>query len=187
MIDSIQDNKEQIRKLHLQQREAMTPEEISDKGNRICEAIANTTEYKLAKQLFCYFPLGNEVNMLPLVLKSLNDGKIICFPKVISKTRMKFYKVSALDELEIGKFNVLEPKSTEEIVVNQESLMLVPGVVFDEENYRIGFGGGYYDRYLSTHMNKFLTTFGIGYDWQVVKKVPRNSFDVQLDRIITER
>lgn len=181
--------KNELRKSFLAKRELMSRDEIVSKSQSICDTILQSTEYKKAKQLFCYYPLASEVDIKALAKKGLADGKTIGFPKVINKTTIKFYKIESFEEFEKGNFNVMEPTTGKELSIQSETLMIVPGLVFDDENYRIGYGGGYYDRYIqkALEFNSFLTTIGVCYSWQRAEKLPRNSYDQKVDRILNER
>jgi len=181
--------KKELRDQHLSKRNLMSLEEVNSKSASICQLIINSEDFKRADQLFCFYPLGKEVDILPIVLEGFEQGKIICFPKVMDKKTIRFYKVNTLDDFELGKFNVMEPITTLEIKPSINDLMIVPGLVFDKSNGRIGYGGGYYDRYIQAAMtiNPEFTTFGVCYKWQLIEDLPKADYDQELYRIIYEQ
>lgn len=185
-MDSIKAKKSNLRKQHIKLRNDMKISDISLKSQLICNSIIETNEYQKAEQLFCFYPLGNEVDIIALIKQGLDDQKIVCFPKVMSKTTIKFYRVKSLDEFKVGNFNVMEPVSNEEVFIKEHSLMIVPGLAFDNQGNRLGYGGGYYDRYLDQDTNHYLHKIGVCYDWQKIKDVPVDEFDKKLNRTISE-
>jgi len=186
--DKLSEYKKKLRQIYLSKRNNMSSEEIKFKSESICKQILNSKEYTKASQLFCYYPLVNEVDILPVVKQGLRDGKVLCFPKVLNKTTIVFYQIKSLDDFVKGSFNVLEPVTTKEVNVNVNTLMIVPGLVFDEENYRIGYGGGYYDRYIMQSRSEIheFTTIGVCYFWQKTKLIQKDTYDQKLTRIINE-
>src|SRR5699024_7389164 len=105
-----------------------------------------------------------------------------CFPK---EKRLVFYKFTSYDELEIVYYNLKEPRplKTNEMDKDHIDLIIVPGLVYDQEGYRIGFGGGYYDRFLANYANETVSLAG---QIQMVTNVPSESFDIPVNHIITE-
>lgn len=188
-MENIEILKKDLRESFSNKRKQMSGEEIRLKSKSICEIIIDCQDFQQAKQLFCYYPLGNEVDILPLIIESFRSGKVVCFPKVLNKTTIKFYQVTSLDDLEIGCFNVMEPKTTLEIIPTHNDLMIVPGLIFDKTNARIGYGGGYYDRYIQTAMtlNPKFATFGVCFEWQLIESLPTADYDQKVERIINER
>ncbi|NLK21661.1 MAG: 5-formyltetrahydrofolate cyclo-ligase [Epulopiscium sp.] len=180
--------KQDLRKKFLENRDKMTKEEISKKNKKIYESLINSEVYNKCKKIFVYVSMKNEVDTKKIISKGLKEGKIIGVPKVEPRTReMYFSQIQTLDELEIGHFGVLEPKK--ELIKKMESdrttLVLVPGAVFDKNRNRIGYGGGYYDRYLGKHTS-IMKTIGLAYDFQVIDAIPTDTYDIPLNLILTE-
>lgn len=188
-MNNIERRKKSLRKTHLQKRNLMNIEDIRYKSQKICDTIINSLEFLEAEQIFCYYPLGSEVNILSLFEACKSTGKVICFPKVLNKTTMKFYEVNSLNEFTPGHFNVMEPTGNMEVLPSNNDLMIVPGLVYDKENARIGYGGGFYDRYIQNALNvaQNFRTFGVCYNWQIIDSLPSNEYDQKLFCIITER
>lgn len=159
------------------------PEEIRvELSAEICGHILGSRLYQQAEILFAYYPLGNEVSLLPLIEDALSSGKQIAFPKVEGED-MEFYQVRELTELEEGYYHVMEPV-TETAVEGENVLVLTPGVVFDMDGNRIGYGKGFYDRYLGKHPG--CVALGIAYESQIVESFEADMRDRKMDYIVTE-
>ena len=132
-----------------------------------------------------YYPYNYEVDILD-ILKKLEKNKFkISLPKIEKNNLMNFYKWSFKDPLSINKFGIPEPVSKQ--IVNPD-ILLVPLLAFDNELNRLGYGGGYYDRYLAKALkNKRVKTIGISFSFQKITKVPVDQNDMKLDNIITEK
>ncbi len=137
-----------------------------------------------------YLSFNNEVNTYPLVTWCLANDKTVIAPYCIQSQRKIIpFEISNLtNDLTKSTFGVMEPKHDllKEANIDNIDLIIVPGVVFDMHCNRIGFGAGYYDRFLPKKSNT-TTTIGIAYDYQVVDKIPTNEYDVPLDLVITEK
>lgn len=162
---------------------------------RVLELLVSWEEYQKAEIIYGFYPLGDEINVLPILLQAMKDGKRVVFPKV-NGDEMHFYPVTDLGQFEEGCFHVMEPKVFQNAPIEQESfdleitqqshgLMLVPGLVYDEEHFRLGYGKGYYDRYLSTYPG--IKTVGVCFDVQISEeKLPSDTHDKKLDYVLTE-
>lgn len=145
------------RKLYKELRDEMSQEQVFRKSDLICRKVLESAEYQAADTIFAYYPLGNEVRCLPVLDHALKAGKRVLLPKTGQLCKMDFFEVTDLDEVEEGTFHVMEPKKGCKKFEEKNSckeafstmLALVPGVVFDREGNRYGYGKGYYDRYFS--------------------------------------
>ena len=137
--------------------------------------------------LSSYYPASFEVNILKLLdLNAMNKIKIF-LPVITGKNSMHFYKWQKHDVLQINKFGMLEPfKSLKNIVPN---VMLIPLLAYDNKNNRLGYGGGFYDRYLKKYLKTYnnILTIGIAFSFQKYHKLPVSNNDVKLDYILTEK
>ena len=125
----------------------------SEKSSSIAQKVLSSMSYKYSKDILLYFAKDNEVETREIFEKAFSDGKNIYFPKTYSGGIMKFFKISSLDELEKANFGVMEPNGTTEEYDSSSSQMglcIVPGICFDRNGYRIGYGKGFYDRFLSS-------------------------------------
>lgn len=176
--------KKELRQKFLQQRNTMHECDIKTKSEAIKHKLFGLEEYKNATQVFTYVNMGNEVITTDIINQVLADGKVVAVPKIIKKdNKMIFVQIRSLDELRVGHFNVLEPITCEEIQSDIYTVFLVPAAVFDLKGYRIGYGGGYYDRYLFNA--KALSKIGLAYEFQIIKEIPKNEYDISVDYVIT--
>lgn len=146
---------------------------------------ANLSEFKSAKTVLCYYPIKGEPNILPLIRHAQNEGKIIAFPiSHVKERRLSFHILSDLSELSIGAYGIPEPPSElPELTSFSDSICLVPALAFDKIGRRLGYGGGYYDRFLSQFSGVKL---GLAYSNFYVDLLPAEKHDATVDIIITE-
>ena len=132
-----------------------------------------------------YYPYNYEVDILQILEKFEKKKFIITLPKIKKNSQMNFYQWSTYDPLAINKFGIPEPISK---MVKYPDVLLVPLVAFDKNFNRIGYGGGFYDRYIKkVRKQKKVLTIGFAYSFQKVKKIPTNNYDIGLDFIITNK
>ena len=112
-----------------------------------------------------------------------NDGKEVAVPKVVGQD-MVFYKLTDFAQLEKGYFGIPEP-ARGEIVQWEEALMIMPGVAFDRQNHRVGYGGGFYDRFLEKH--PYITRVAVAFEFQMMSEVPVEPTDISPEIIVTEK
>ena len=170
-------NKDELRKVMLKKREGILDKER--KSNNITNKIINLNIYQKAKVIALYKSMNNEVNTSRLINISLESKKVL-LPKIIDN-KMVFIEVNENTKYFKSSFGVMEPIG--KIYYGNIDLIIVPGVSFDEENNRLGFGMGYYDKYLS---NKDIYKIGICFDKQIVDVLPCELHDVKMDLVITE-
>lgn len=161
---------------------SMSKEEIDDKSNKITERLISMSEYENAKRIYAYVSYNQEVSTAGFIRKAIADGKCVLVPRVYGDI-MKYHVIKSLNELKPGAYGILEPDNdiTDDVF---EGFMLLPGLAFDEKKHRMGYGGGFYDKYLSEHKNHFKVA--LAYDFQVFDNIPAEEFDVPADVIVTE-
>ena len=132
-----------------------------------------------------YFPVSYEIDCLK-ILKKLEEEKIrISLPIIQNNNEMEFHKYSFKNPMNINKYGIPEPFKNKVI---SPDILFVPLVAFDKNLFRIGYGGGYYDRYLAKlKKKKIFISIGLAFSFQKVEKIPLNSFDKKLDIVITEK
>ena len=130
-----------------------------------------------------YYPFNYELDDLNILKKFEQKNFIISLPKISKNNKMNFYQWSFKDPLKINKFGIPESTSNKKIYPN---ILLIPLVGFDDQFNRLGYGGGYYDRYLSKVQYKIIK-IGVGFSFQKINNIPTNSHDIKLDCVITER
>ncbi len=132
-----------------------------------------------------YYPVNFEINILELLNKLETKGLQLSLPVIKKKNEMDFYSWSTKSLLKLNKYGIPEPEQIKKVFPD---IMFVPLVAFDKRLYRIGYGGGYYDRYIDKISNKKkIFKIGIAHSCQKINKVPTNKYDKKLDIIITEK
>jgi len=176
-------DKDSIRKVMKEKRGEMKPALQKALSQRIYQRIACRPEYTEAVKVAFYYPWKGEVELLDLAIQALKEGKGVFFPRVVGET-LAFCPVKTLKELSPGYRGIPEPTSSP-VSPREIGLFLVPGVAFDWEGYRLGMGGGFYDRALGT-LKQYQVSLGVAYNFQLVGSLPRNWWDRKVDVIVTE-
>ena len=182
-------NKKLLRQEILTKRSLLTEEDIKEYSNKITNTLFEMDEYKNAKRIMCFVSNGSEVETHPIIEQAILDGKSIVVPITVSKTKeLLVSDVFNLSELEVGFYNIEVPKKEFVRLVDPRTidLVLVPGVALAKDGYRVGYGGGYYDRFL-VKLDKSVPKIALGFDLQVVDEVPTEDFDIPVDLILTEK
>lgn len=181
--------KNQIRKAMLDQRESLNEAVVLQKSHAIHETLMQMTVWKEAMHMMTYLDFRNEVKTDSLIKNYLHQRKHVYIPV----TNPKDYRLTVSElknpeqDLQVTGFGLLEPKdeALRPTPPQKLDLVIVPGVAFDREGYRIGFGAGYYDRFLPL-LQKNAVLISLVYDFQLIPHVPRESHDLSVDWIITE-
>ncbi len=178
-------DKKIIRKEMLLRRNQLNENQILAGGTIALTQILKEEAWNENEIVYLYSSFGSEVSTKGLLTACFEQKKKVAFPKVLSKTEMEFYEVTDQNDfIPSGYQGILEPKSGCNIA-REPGLMIVPGVAFDEENHRIGYGGGYYDRYFSTHGSHHYYKMGLAYSFQVLPLIETETFDEILDKVIS--
>lgn len=175
-----------LRKKVLAERSKIAKGERLSKGNKIIESFKSTNLYKDATMIMIYISFGTEIHNHDFIQDALAEGKKIVVPVTFHNPRMmKPSQICSFDELAPGYYNILSPK--EEYIryvdKSQIDVIIVPGAVFDKAGYRIGYGGGYYDRFLA---DLKAPKVSFAFEMQLTDAVPKEDFDIPVDYIITE-
>lgn len=182
--------KNSLRKNMLIKRKNMSQQDVSAFSTKIMDKIMELPQFINCKSIMLYISFNNEVDTDKLATWCLNNGKTVIAPYCIkSSSKIIPFIINNLEtDLTKSTFGIMEPKHDILMKANIENidLIIVPGVVFDEACNRIGFGAGYYDRFLPMKA-KDTPTIGIAYDYQITDKVPAGVYDVPLNFIITEK
>ncbi len=137
-----------------------------------------------ANEIYCYVSSNHEVQTEKIMNEAWKQGKRVAVPKVTKKGEMEFFYIQGKEELKVGHYGILEP--TSDIPANADcELMILPGICFDYKGNRIGYGGGYYDRYLRKHHPKHKVA--LAYSCQMTESIEAEKHDVSVDMIFTER
>lgn len=180
-------NKKDIRRLIKQKRDELTKGEKENLDQIIFKKVINSREYIEAKRIFVFVSYQSEVDTHRIIKWVLKDGKELCVPKIMSKEEgMAIVKIETFEDLELGAYGILEPKyistKVEEASID---LALLPGIAFDRHGGRVGYGGGYYDRFLKKARNDS-KKIALAYSFQILKEVPMEEYDVFIGGIITD-
>lgn len=177
--------KEEIRKKLLERRNSLSTYEILKKSNEIIKKLESLKEFEKNK-IECYISFGSEVYTHGLIRKYVNEKAI--FVPVIDKKNGILYLSHLKDwkELETGVYGILQPRKEclRMVDFKEVELAIVPGIAFDEEGNRIGYGKGYYDRLLS---KLDAVKVALAYDFQIMSRIPNEKHDVKMDVIVTDK
>ncbi len=168
-------------------RRSLSEAEKSELDTAIMERFFNSYVYKRTKQLFIYVSTSIEVDTLRIIERASEEGRKIACPRCVDGTReMEFYYIKDANDLEPGTFGVLEPVADRGNLVTDFSngVCVVPGLSFDHGGFRLGYGKGYYDRFLSGYKG---FTCGLCYSQNVVRTLPHGRFDRHVGLLITDR
>ena len=173
--------KARLRKQLLDARDGLSLDFIKITSKEIQDNLRKIDYFRTAETIGAYYSIGSEVHTQDLLQSILNAGKQLALPKVV-KNDLIFKKISSFSDLEQGNFSVMEPKDKCEIVKNLD-VVIVPAIALSKNGYRLGYGFGYYDRYLH---GKKSTTIALSYAKQVIKSFTHDDHDVKMNFIVTE-
>ena len=185
LINSKND-KARLRQKCISIRKDMTSQEKSQKDTDIAEKLFKLWQYKRAAVVLCYVSMTLEVDTVSIIGQALKDGKRVAVPYCVPGTReMEFYFISSVGSLQKGAFGVLEPVPNcyNKVTDFAQSLCLVPAMCYDYEGYRVGYGKGYYDRFLIKYHGYKI---GLCYRNCMTNKIHTNRFDQKVDVVVTD-
>jgi 5-formyltetrahydrofolate cyclo-ligase len=173
--------KTSLRKLLLEKRDRTSFDFMKIASKSILKKLKKIESFRNAQKIGAYYPIGSEVPTQDIIQEALSEGKEIFLPKVIGKN-IEFRKIEGFDDLENGSFDIMEPRS-ECPADNNLDVILVPTVGISPNGVRLGYGQGFYDRFLSE--NK-IETISLTLEKQIVKNIPRSDHDMIINWIVTE-
>jgi len=179
--------KEQIRSTLMEKRRCLAGSDVQEKSRHIKQRLFAMDEFKGAHRILFYVSYDNEVGTHEMIKECLAMGKQVVVPKVDKRSRsMSVSLLTRWEDLEACAYNILEPKPDciKEVPVDSIDLMIVPGVGFDAQGNRIGHGFGYFDRLLQHRKKAHI--IGLAFECQLVEKIPVETHDVCVGKIITE-
>ncbi|MFH2028520.1 MAG: 5-formyltetrahydrofolate cyclo-ligase [Nanoarchaeota archaeon] len=175
--------KHKIRKEILKKRNALTKTQIKLRSKKIEKILFSLKEYKKAKTVMFYVSFGSEVFTHDMIKDALKS-KIVVVPKTLDH-RMTPSLIKSFKELNCkDKYGILQPFKVKRADKNKIDLVIVPGVAFDLDGYRIGYGKGYYDKFLKGMRAEKI---GLAYEFKMIKKVPNEEHDIKVDKVVTEK
>ena len=173
--------KEALRKILLEKRDGISHDLMKISSKKIQKNLKKIEQFRNAEMIACYYPMGSEVFTQDIIQEALSNGKQVCLPKVVGDD-LVFKKIVDFKSLEKGRFDIMEPKD-DCPVVDDPQVIVVPAVGISRDGVRLGYGYGFYDRYLSqSSALKIAITFAK----QVVKSIPSTEYDIKMDAVVTE-
>lgn len=174
-------NKKELRAQIKAAKIAMTPEQIESLSDNLCRQFLETDAYKNAKSVYGYLPYNQEVRTWALLEQALKDGKKIAVPKVYGD-EMRFIYLDDLAAISQGYCGIPEPIADGPVADDPTALVLMPGLAFDKEGHRIGYGGGFYDRFLENEPDH--PTVALCYHFQMLDHLDTEEHDIPVDRVL---
>ena len=185
MMNNMKDEKKAMRAAWRAKREAVSPEDKAAWDARICDVITSCASYRYAEVILAYAAFGFEIDVNPVIDRALRDGKRVALPRTYGRGEMTFRYITDRGALEEGMYGILCPSdSCPAYEGAPATLCLVPGIVFDKHGLRIGYGGGYYDRFLRASE---VTPLGVIYRSFVLPTLPGGHYDHFVTALATER
>ena len=178
--------KKKVREEVIKKRNSLSLEIKKEYDEVIFNQLINSDIYKSSKKIFTYVSFGSEVDTKGFIKYALNDDKEIYVPKTDKANKeMVAIKINSLDNMNVDKWGILEPKSVDKNKISEDfDLVIMPGVAFDRDGNRIGYGGGYYDKYIS-NIDLLCTKLVLAYILQIVDNIKNEEHDIKVDYIMT--
>lgn len=174
-------DKKALRKEIREKKRAMTEQQIVEASRRLGELFAATEQYRNAKTVYGYMPYNQEVRTVPILERALADGKRVAVPKVYGD-EMRFIYMTDLTCVEKSDMGIPEPVADEPVADDPTALVLMPGLAFDAQGHRIGYGGGFYDKFLAAEPNH--PTVALCYGFQLLPSLETEEFDIPVDCVL---
>ena len=174
-------DKKELRRQIREQKRAMTTEQIEQASVRLGELFVQTQQYQQAKTIYGYLPYNQEVRTVPMLEQAMRDGKRVAVPKCYGD-EMKFIYMDDLTKVENGYANIPEPIADEPVANDKTALVLMPGMAFTKNGDRMGYGGGFYDKFLAAEPDH--PTVALCYDFQMVESLPTEEYDIPVDCVL---
>ena len=174
-------DKKELRRQIRDLKRAMTEEQIEEKSRRLGQLFCQSDLYRNARTIYGYLPYNQEVRTVPMLLQAMKDGKQVAVPKVYGD-EMKFILMEDLSAVEKGYAGIPEPVADEPVACDEMALVLMPGLAFDPQGHRIGYGGGFYDKFLAKEPNH--PTLALCYDFQMLQQLETEEFDIPVDLVL---
>lgn len=174
-------DKQVLRKEIREKKRAMTEAEIVSKSEKLGQLFIASEAYRKAKTIYGYLPYNQEVRTVAMLQQALEDGKRVAVPKCYGD-EMRFIYLDDLSKVEKGYCGIPEPIEDEPIADDKSALVLMPGLAFTKEGLRMGYGGGFYDKFLASEPGH--PTLALCYDFQMVEHIPTEDYDIPVDTVI---
>ena len=173
--------KDELRRAIRARKRAMTEEEITEKSVRLGQLFRASHWYQEADTIYGYLPYNQEVRTVPMLEQALKDGKKVAVPKVYGD-EMKFLYLDDLTKVSKGYAGIPEPIADGPVADDETALVLMPGLAFDPQGHRIGYGGGFYDKFLAAEPNH--PTLALCYEFQLLPELDTEEHDIPVDTVL---
>lgn len=189
-MKELREQKNEIRARYKALRRGMAPTVKQEYDRTICNRFLSLASYRYAEVLLFYSPLPGEIDIMPIARDALSRGKKIAFPLCQTESNtMTYHYITDLSQLKPGSFGISEPSPELEMYdvrssENVSSICFVPALAYDKAGYRIGYGKGYYDRFLAEFKG---SRIGVVYSDFILPSVPRGKFDLNVNVLVTEK
>jgi len=184
------EEKNELRTKYLEKRKKFDPKEKARRDEAICQTILSSVSYRYAQNVLMFYPKNFEIDVRPIMQRALADKKRVAFPLCApdGSPNMEFHFVNSEEDLEMGIFKIMAPKPECEMFDRENfhgtTLILVPALAFDKHGYRLGYGKGFYDRYID---KKRMTAVGVIYTDCIENEIPRGRYDLNVHFMATEK
>ena len=174
-------DKKALRREIREKKRAMSQAEIISRSEKLGELFLKSQAYQNAKTISGYLPYNQEVRTVPMLEQALRDGKRVAVPKIYGDT-MRFLYLEDLSKVEKNDMGIPEPVADTPVAEDKTALVLMPGLAFTKQGDRMGYGGGFYDRFLAGEPDH--PTLALCYDFQIVDSLPTEEFDIPVDTVL---
>ncbi len=179
-------NKNDARNIVKAKKRELSKQDVEAYSRAVANTFLNQDFYKDAQVIYPYLAYNTEIDTRYIIEQAWRDGKTVAVPKVLDSTTMEFYVISSFDDIEIGYQGIPEPR-VGTVASPKEALMIMPGLAFDRNHNRVGYGGGFYDRYLEKKENEgvYFKKISLAYDFQIFDNLEVEAYDIPVDTIVT--
>ena len=182
---SVSKEKAALRRAYTQYRRSLSGDEKAAMDTAVANQVLQTDAYLSAETVFCYASLPSEIDTYAILSDAWQRKKRVALPRCKKDGVMEFYSVSSINDLSCGMLGIPEPDPTCSLCIpSSKDVCIVPCLAVDTNGFRLGYGGGYYDRYLSLNPVK---TIGLCYSACRTERLPTDSFDIPIQLVITEK
>lgn len=185
----IKEQKNALRKSFSERRSAIDREYKNKLDSKIINRFMSLASYRYADTILLYYPVKGEIDVRPIISASLAAGKRVALPRCEDKgSVMNFHYINSPEELEIGRFGLMEPSLQSEMFDPEndvgQCVVVIPALAYDKRGYRLGYGKGFYDRYFSTYG---ISRVGLIYSQFLVNELPHGKYDISVDILVSEK
>lgn len=174
-------DKKELRRQIREQKRAMTEDDIRRRSEALAAKFYASEAYQNAKTIYGYLPYNQEVRTVPMLEQAIRDGKRVAVPKVYGE-EMKFLYLDDMTQVAKGYAGIPEPIADEPVAEDKTALVLMPGLAFDPQGHRVGYGGGFYDKFLAAEPEH--PTLALCYEFQFLPSLETEEHDIPIDYVL---